>query len=371
VKHLELIELIYKHRHLIDDAFKGEVVQDLPSALIEEAGLFQKVSKRYELSDSYVQFANAILKRVDANYTFGDYNEEIKLLLKQKSDYLETQDKNILTRMKELVGTLYKKIQQRDILINARINDIVNDNDLSIELIIKDALDVDNRISELIEAHAENLKILGKDLRGLDDELDSILVDIGLDMVVFTENIHSYNNRLSDFILRTQKRKEQNKKLASLANKITKEQDQDLVSMLLSNPQIYQHTFKERKTGNIKHLPNPIELKKASFIDALSKQLRIKKVKRKAQHDKPYGISENLDMKSVRLQIIQKDVLKDKPSDIYHYILEHPEIKKFAEDDIYSSFAFKTYLTIVQNYRENIVLDTQFNNNNIRIAKWI
>ena len=144
MKHIELIELLYKHRHLIDDAFKGENVSDLPSELVDDAAVFQKVAKRFELSDSYVQFANAMLKRVDANYTFGDYNEEIKLLIQQKGDYLDTGDKNILSRMKELVRTLYKKIEQRDILINARINDIVNDNDLSIDLIIKDAIKVDD-----------------------------------------------------------------------------------------------------------------------------------------------------------------------------------------------------------------------------------
>ena len=269
MRHIELIELIYKHRHLIDEAYKGEQVESLPSELIDDASIFQKVAKQYELSDSYVQFANAMLKRVDANYTFGDYNEEIKLLMKQKSDYLESKEKAILIRIKELVRTLYKKIEHRDILINARINDIVNDNELSIELIIKDAKDVDERITELIQAHIENLKILGKELRGLDVELDDMLIDIGLDMLPFTDNIHAYNKRLSDFILRTEKRKQQNINLSSLCNKILKEQDNELKSLLLSNYQLYHHTLKERKTGNVKSLPNSIELKKSSFMDML------------------------------------------------------------------------------------------------------
>jgi len=372
VRHLELIELINKHKVLIDSAFNGDSVQDIPSELVNDIGIFQKVAKKYELSDSYIQFANTMLKRVDANYTFGDYNEEIKLLMKQKSDYLDSQDKAILVRIKELVKTLYKKIEQRDILINARINDIVNDNELSIELIIKDAQDVDERIAELIDAHAENLKVLGSELRGLEDDLDEILVNIGLDILPLTENIHMYNKRLSDFILRTEKRKLQNNKLASLSNKILKEADYQFRALLLSNHQLYNHTLKERKTGNVKHVPNSIELKKSSFIDALKKVLKIKKTQRKAKVDKPYESSEKIALKAIRLELIQEDIIKDKPQDIYKYILQHSEIEKFKDEQLDKSYAFKAYLTVVQNYRENILLDTnEFNSNKIKVAKWI
>ena len=372
MRHLELIELIYKHRELIDEIYNGENVQDIPSELVRDVGIFQKVSKKYELSDSYTQFANAMLKRVDANFTYGDYNEEIKLLIKQKVDYLETQDKTILLRIKELAKTLYKKIEQRDILINIRINDIVNDNQLSIERTIKDAKDVDLRISELIDANVENLRVLGNELRGIDDELDELLIDIGLDMLPFIDNIHIYNKRLSDFILRTEKRKLQNSKLASLANKILRESDQEFRALLLSNHQMYNHTLKERKSGNIKHVPNAIELQKSSFLDALRDTFRLKKVQRKAKVNKPYGSSEPIALKAIRLERIEEDIKKDKPQDIYKYILFHPEIEKFKEEELDKSYAFKTYLTVIQDYRDNVVLtEEEFNSDKIKVAKWI
>ena len=370
MKHIELIELLYKHREIIDKAFLGEKVESLPRELIDDAAIFQKVAKEYELGDSYIQFANAMLKRVDANYTFGDYSEEIKLLAKQKSDYLETKEKRILYRIKELARTLYKKIEQRDILINARINDILHDNDLSIELIIKDATDVDNRISDLIQAHTQNLKILGSELRGLDDELDTMLIDIMLDLLPFAENIHIYNKRLSDFILKTEKRKEQNKKLASLSNKIIKEQDNRLEALLLSNTRSYHHTLKERKTTSIKYLASLSELHKSSFIDALSKVLLIHKVERKSTHTKPYLASQSIELKAINLEKIQNDIKEMKPEDLYRFILGHHEIKKFAEDGLEEIYAFKTYLTIVQNNRERIVLQKDFNQTNIRVARW-
>lgn len=370
MKHSDLISLLYKHRNLIDKAYNGETIDDLPSELVKEVPIFQKVAKKYELSDSYIQFANTMLKRVDANYRFGDYNEEIKLLIELKEIYQDTKDKAVLNRMKDLARTLYKKIEQRDILINARINDIVNDNNLSIELIIKDALDIDARISELIDAHSNNLKILGTQLRGLDNELDDILVDIGLDLIPLTENIHLYNDKLSDFILRTEKRKRENKQLMAIANKIIREQDHELKSLLLSNHQIYFHSLKEKKSGNIKYYLTQFELKKASFLELLTKSLEIERIDKKAQVSKPYIQSDNVVLKAVNIEKIENDIFKDKPENIYEYILSHSEIQKFQPEQQERVFAFKTYLTIIQNYRDNIILESNYSNN-IKVAKWI
>lgn len=370
MKHSELIQLLYKHRNLIDRAYNGELIEDLPNELVKEVPIFQQVAKKYELSDSYMQFANTMLKRVDANYRFGDYNDEIKLLIEQKEIYQSTKDRVVLDRMKGLVRTLYKKIEQRDILINARINDIVNDNDASIELIIKDAKDIDARISELIVAHSDNLNVLGKQLRGIDDELDEILIDIGLDLIPLTENIHLYNDKLSDFILRTEKRKRENKQLMSIANKIVKEQDNELKSMLLSSHELYHHTLKEKKSSFVKHHPTLFELKKDSFLDLLSKALELERVEKKTIVDKPYKKSEETVLKAVNINKIEDDMLKDKPENLYEYILSHNEIKKFQEEKQDRIFAFKVYLTIVQNYRDNIHLESDYKNS-IKVAKWI
>ncbi len=370
MKHIDLILLLYKHREIINKAYLGESFEDLPKELVKDTLMFQKVGKYYELSDIYLEFANTMLKKVDANYRFGDYNDEIKLLIELKETYQETKDRTILARIKSAVKTLYKKIEQRDILINYRINDIVNNNDLSIELIIKEALDVDERISELIVAHSENLKILGVELRGLDEGLDEILIDIGLDLIPLTENIHIFNNKLSEFILRTKKRKRENKQLMAIANKIIKEQDHELKALLLSNHEIYHHTLKNRKNGAIRSFPEPFELKKDSFLDLLAKSLEIQRVEKKAIVSKPYEKSHDVIFKSINLKKIEEDIFVNKPQNIYEFILSHSEIEKFKPENQEKIFAFKAYLTIVQNYRENIALEPNYSNN-IKVAKWI
>ncbi|NUW27244.1 hypothetical protein HUX57_11310 [Arcobacter butzleri] len=370
MKHKELILLLYKHRDLINRAYNGEEIENIPSELTKDIPIFQRVAKVYELSDIYMQFANTMLKRVDANYRFGDYNEEIKLLIEQKEIYEDSKDREILSRMKDLVRTLYKKIEHRDSLINSRINDIISDNNLSIELIIKDARDVEERIYELIDAHSENLNILGVQLKGLDDNLDEILINIGLDLIPLTENIHFYNQKLSDFILRTEKRKLENKQLLSLSNKIMKEQDHDLKSLLLSNHNIYHHTIKERSNGNLKTLPTSLELARDSFINLISSVLDIKKVDKRTITNKPYKKSEDTILKSVNLKKVKADLFEAKPGNIYEFILSHGEIQKFRPENQDKIFAFKVYLTIVQDYRANIELEENYYNN-IKVAKWI
>ena len=67
---------------------------------------------------------------------------------------------------------------------------------------------------------------------------------------------------------------------------------------------------------------------------------------------------------------IENDILKDKPQNIYEYILSHDEIQKFKAENQEKIFAFKTYLTIIQNYRENIIIESSYENN-IKVAKWI
>ena len=74
--------------------------------------------------------------------------------------------------------------------------------------------------------------------------------------------------------------------------------------------------------------------------------------------------------KVVNIKNIENDILKDKPNNIYEYILSHNEIQKFKSENQEKIFAFKTYLTIIQNYRENITLES-FYENNIKVAKWI
>jgi|GEM_PF-1957290 len=372
MRHIQLIEMIYKNKEIIDRAFRGDSIKNPPKELIEDVAIFQKVAKEYELNDSYIEFANIMLKRISANYTFGDYDEEIKLLVRLKEDYLQGKSEKILNRMTELVKTLYKKVEIRDIAINAKVNDIVLDTESVLEIVLKEAEDVAKRIDELMVANGSNQKVLELELRGLDENFDELLTNISIDLYILSENIYGYHQRLSEFILQTEKTKRQNKKIASLSNKILKEDDRELEMLLISRPERYYHTIEYSKKGFIKHILAKEETNKKEFINNLSSQIKITPPKRKApKDDKPYLQEEAGELKGIDIKKIKKNIIDEKPEDIFLFILKHKEIEKFKEDNLDSIMAFKTFMTIAQEGRENIIMSERYNNHKIKEIKWI
>jgi hypothetical protein len=368
--HIELLNIICKNKDKIDKAYIDGEVHDIPLDLIR-SGIFRKIGRVYKLAETYNEFANIMLKKADIDIVFGNYIEEQKKLMKLKEEYLKSGELQYLNRIKVLVGKLYERLYDRDIGINAKVNDIISDNKLSIELIIKEAEDVDKRIAELIDENI-NIRILfNKEIMSIDNqELKELLVDIGIEMEILNNNIHAYMQRLSDFILRTKKRKEQNNKLASIANKIMNQKDEDLTYLLISNAQHYHHTIQYGKK-NIKFLPKESHINKDNFIDALNNVFTVEKTSRKAPKKNNYKIDEPIEQKAINIEKLLEDIIKAKPDDIYKFISKHSELTQFNIDKDIQMFSFQAYLTIVLENYNNVDLTELFNENNIRIAKWI
>lgn len=368
--HIKLLEIISKYKETINRAYLEDEIFDLPSELIH-CGIFRKIGKEYKLADTYIQFANTMLKRVDIDVTFGDYAEEQKKLIELKAQYTENQDLTYLSRIKSLVGKLYERLSDRDISINAKVSDIISDNKQSIESVIKEAEDVDKRIAELIK---ENIKIrilLNEELMSINNhELKELLVDIGIEMEILNGNIHTYFQRLSDFILRTKKRKEQNSRLASISNKIINEKTEELVSLLVSNAKYFHHTIRDEKRY-IKFLPKESHINKDNFIEVLNNLMVIEKHDKKAPKSNDYKAEEPIEQNSINIEKILEDIKESKPEDIYNFISEHNELVQFGTKSSIQMFSFQIYLTVVLENSNNINITEQFNEDNIRVAKWI
>lgn len=368
--HIELLEIICKHKNTIDRAYIENEIFDIPIDLIH-CGIFRKVGKEYKLADAYIQFANIMLRRADIDVTFGNYIEEQKKLMELKIEYLKSNEPQYINRIKVLVGKLYERLSDRDIGISAKVNDIISDNKLSIEVIIKEAEDVDKRIAELISENINIRILLNEELMSIENkELKELLVDIGIEMEILNNNIHAYIQRLSNFILRTKKRKEQNNKLVSIANKIMIQKDEDLTSLLISNAYYCHHTIREGKK-NIKFLPKEAHINKDNFVEALNGVLFIEKTSRKAPKENNYRIDEPIKQKAINIEKLLEDIINAKPNDIYKFISSHNELTQFNTDEDIKMFSFQAYLTIILENYNNVDLTELFNENNIRIAKWI
>lgn len=366
--HIELLEIICKYKDKIDKAYIEGEIFDIPADLIH-CGIFKKVGKEYKLADIYIQFANIMLKKADIDIIFGDYTQEQKKLIRLKEDYLKSGDFGYLDRIKTLVGKLYERLHSRDIMINAKVNDIIFDNEQSIENIIKEAEDVDKRIAELIDENA-NIRNLFDDIMSINDQnLKELLVDIGVEVEILNNNIHMNFQRLNEFILRSTKQKIQNDKLALIANKIMNQKDEDLASLLFSNAQYFHHTIQNDK--KIKFLPNERHIENDNFIDFLNGNFNIEKINKNAPKENNYKIDEPIKQKAINIEKLLKDIIKAKPDDIYKFISKHSELTQFNIDNENQMFSFQVYLTIVLENYDNINITEFFNENNIRIAKWI
>ena len=91
--HIELIEFIYTHRHTLDDIYKHKkntVVKEL-----ENSKLITQIGNKIELNQSYRDFIDTTLNRIEYSVVFNTYHAELKELLVQKSRYVE-EKKNII-----------------------------------------------------------------------------------------------------------------------------------------------------------------------------------------------------------------------------------------------------------------------------------
>jgi len=368
--HIELLEIICKYKDIINKAYIEDEILSIPPDLIH-CGIFRKIGKEYKLADAYIQFAHVMLKKVDIDATFGNYIEEQKKLIDLKNEYLKSNDPQYLNRIKVLVGKLYERLSDRDIGINAKVTDIISDNKLSIEAIIKEAEDVDKRIAELIGENVNIRVLFNEDLMSIDNEdLKDLLVDIGIEMEILNNNIHAYIQRLNDFILRTKKRKEQNNKLASITNKIMTQKDEDLTSLLISNAQYYHHTIRDNKK-NISFLPQESHINKDNFTDTLNNVLTIEATTKKAPKNNNYKVEEPVEQKVINIEKILEEIIREKPKDIYNFISKHSELTQFTIDKDIQMYSFQVYLTIILENNNSINLTNQFNEKNVRIAIWI
>ncbi len=366
--HLELISLINRHKKSIDLAYNGEIPHNIDPELFE-AEIFNKIGNRVVLNRAYIEFVDTMLKRVEYGVIFGNYTQELQQLVNYKIRYSETKDITYLNRIVKGIEDIYLKFKRRDSDISRLIAKIVHENRLSLEVILKDAEDILSQIEEISDASTKTYKILSKEIIGIDKEIDELIFDIQIDMQQYSENLHRYILRLNGFILRTKKRKRQNNKIASLAQKILANEDEELEAMLRSFYKNAHHTFGNKKRYKIKTIPRLQDMYDKKYKEVFENIFDIEPPKLPKAPSKEYKEPAVEKRVVLNYQRLLNDIKASKPNDIFEYILTHSEIKKFDKDRLQE--AFKAFLLIVLEHKENIEITEEFGANNIRRIRWI
>ncbi|HIP14704.1 MAG TPA: hypothetical protein EYG74_04375 [Sulfurimonas autotrophica] len=368
--HIELIKLINRHKSVLDLAYRGEIHGEVDAELFE-AELFTKIGDRIVLSEAYIQFVDTMLKRVEYGIIFGKYAEELQQLVSYKKRFLDTNDRTYLERIRKGIEDVYLKFKKRDSDISVLISKIVNENSLSLEVILDDAENILLQMQELSDASTQTYDILSKEIVDLGKEIDNLIIDVKIDIQRYSDNLHKYIHRLNEFILRTKQRKEQNNKIAALAQKVMADNAFELEALLRSDHERLHHTFGNTKSYRIKTVPSCRDMEQERFAFIVRQMFTIQPHKVVVAPQVIYKQQEVENKAVLNYQKLLDDIQLDKPKDLFKFILNHAEIEKFDSKKVKHSEAFKAFLMTVSEHREQTKIEDGFGTHHIRRVEWI
>jgi hypothetical protein len=367
--HIELIEFIYTHRQTLDDVYKSK--KNSITKELENSRLITRVGEELELSEHYQTFIDTTLNRINYAVIFNTYAGELQELQKQKVRYIEEQKPFYLEEILSLLKTIFLKLNKRDQEIRTLLIKIENETSLDLDLLIEKAMDILEKIKEINQANHKVQEVFYKELYDLHPKTKTFIDDVSFSMLTFIENISTSLDNLEYFIARTKKLRRQNRKLHQLATEILEEKDQELESLLSLNPKENYLTLYRSQKSSIKSFPDGSE--SAKVIRKLRRHLSEVKVEKEP---KQFSISPQKEEKInlVNINAIEEELKKRGSNDIFNFIYEHKEVKKFMENSTkelsLKEESFKIYLQFIIPQNSNITLTNQYNDNAIRIAQW-
>jgi hypothetical protein len=368
--HIELIEFIYKHRNTLDDIYKSK--NNKANEELEASRLISKVGENIELSESYRTFVDTMLNRIEYAIVFNTYNEELKELLRQKSRYLSEKKEYYLNEILSLLKTIFLKLDKRNQEIRTLLIKIENERSLDLDLLIEKSIDILEKIKEINQANHKIQEVFNHEIYELHPKTKQFIDDISFEMLTFIENISTSLENLEFFIARTKKLRQQNQRLHQLSTQILEERDQELETLLTLNTKANYLTLHRSQKQSIKHFPDGSETTKV--IRKLRHVLNESKVKKEP---KVFTISPQKEEKLnlVNIALIEHELKEKGSNDIFNYIYEHFELKKFMKNNSNESSlkeeSFKIYLQFIIPYNKNIKITNHYNDHAIRIAQWI
>ncbi len=367
--HIELIEFIYTHRQEIDEIYKKQ--KERASEELEASRLLVKIGEKVELSQSYRNFVDVTLNRIDYAVIFNTYDAELQELLKQKSRYLQEHKAYYLDEILSLLRSIFLKLNQRDQEIRTLLIKVENENALELDLLIEKAMDILEKIEELNLANNKIREIFYGELFSLHPKTKQFIEGISDEMATFIENISISLERLKDFIVRTRKLRLQNRQLHQLASQILNEQDQWLEERLTLNPKEAYLTLHRSQKNRVKTFPDGSESSK--IIRKLRRHLYELKVKKEPKTFTLHTQREER-LQLVNIQLIEEGLKAKGSKDIFHYIYAHEELRRFIEETSdrgsLKEESFKVYLQFVIPHNPHVTLTSDYNDHNIRIAQW-
>jgi hypothetical protein len=362
MKHKDLIKHLFEYQDIIDKTYIDKKPLGVVDKSLIDSTMFIKFGDGYRLNKAYIDFVNIILQRVDYNIIFGKYEQEYKEIIKLKNQYQTEQKRYIIDSILKHIDSLYFKFFNRDKEILALIIKLENETSLDIDTLIFHSYNIVDKIEELIEANQKIGELFRVSLKNIHSDIDKLLRETNIDMLEFINSIDIYINRLNIFIIQTQNKRIQNKKLLQLSNSIIEENSSKLDNYLLENRQYLHHSIYKSQKNKISTVISSKDIPKLkssikSILDSISSKTKPNPIKIKNQKQQKIEFT-NIDL-------IVSDLKSKKSDDIFEFIYNHTELKD--KPDRYNE-SFRCYIYILS--LSNIQITEEFNKFNIKVVKW-
>jgi hypothetical protein len=220
MKHIELLNLICKHRKIIDLAYKQKKLLSVPEPLVE-IGLFNKIGGFYFINEIYLNFVDTLLSRADLSYIAEDFEKEFRKLLEYKNEYKFKKTPILYDLIISLITKIYQGMKNRDKRVLALIENFEKDEESNLDFLIKEAKKILLDIEEIMQKNETIYNLFEEFLKF--QEFENLIKDILVDITNLNQNIDSYLKRLREFITQTERKRKFNQKLFKIANMIINE----------------------------------------------------------------------------------------------------------------------------------------------------
>jgi len=346
LKHIELLNLICKHKKILDEAYKEKKLISAPVELVN-IGLFSKIGGYYYINEVYLNFVDTLLARADFSYIAEDFEEEVKKLVSLKEEYKLKHSGVIYDLIIKLFNKIYQGMVNRDKRVKALIENLENDSESELDFLISEAKNILARISEIMEKNEKIYQVFETFLKF--EEFSDFIKDILFDLISLNQNIDSYLKRLQEFITQTERKRRFNQKLFKLASDILNEEN-NVDNFLITKKFVYKQ--------KITPLPD-ITYVDFSKIQKIIGEIKKEKVVKKSEV-KTFEEVINL----IDIQKLLKEI--EGSSDIFQSIINY--VGKIDKELLNESV--RVFVYILNHFDKKLQYTKEYNQFNVKVVKW-
>jgi hypothetical protein len=344
---MELLNLLCRHRKIIDEAYKRKKLLSVPMELVE-IGLFNKIGGFYYLNDIYFSFVDTLLARADFSYIAEDFDKELKKLVELKEEYKINKTLVIKELVFKLLNKVYQGMKNRDKRILGLIEKLENDEVSELEFLIKEGKGILKDVEEIMVKNEQIVGVFGDFMEFRD--FREFIKDVMIDVIRLNQNVDGYLKRLREFISQTERKRRFNQKLFKIAHMIINEEDK-IDDFLISKRFVVKRKFE--------YVPDGAYVDYERVEKIIGKFTKEKKIKKSRVKRDLLEVINLIDLKGLIKSV-------EGSEDVFKSIIDY--VGKIDKELLNENV--RVFVYILNHFDKNLEYKKEYNEFNVRVVKW-